>query len=282
VYSFAVFAATGVTATLPILLKPAKVPQARQAASNSSRYVLERIPASAVHHGHTAAPHMKIAESTSGNWSGYAVPAPSGGSFTDVKGSWTVPSVTGSKNSHTYSSIWVGLDGYNDGTVEQLGTEQDWTGKTGSYYVWFEMYPNYAYKINGFPITPGDQFTAEVTYAGLTNGNQIFTLSIANTSQHVSYTIPASYTTTSGIQLQSAEWIVEAPSSFGGVLPLANFGTASLYGCTANGATVASYSAAGLDPLTMAGVTGRSLYTKAAPSGVDSSGERFTVTWSHQ
>ena len=51
-----------------------------------------------------------------------------------------MPTVSGS--GPTYSSVWVGIDGYSSNTVEQIGTEQDVSanGKT-SYYAWYEMYP---------------------------------------------------------------------------------------------------------------------------------------------
>ena len=66
----------------------------------------------------TAAPNA----STSTNWSGYAVQTKSG-AVTAVAGSWTVPTVSGSGTG--YSAIWVGIDGYQSSTVEQIGTEQD-------------------------------------------------------------------------------------------------------------------------------------------------------------
>src|SRR5690348_12236358 len=58
------------------------------------------------------------------NWSGYAVTGPNG-SVSSVQGSWIVPSVTCAKHSATYSSYWVGIDGFSSGTVEQTGTDSD-------------------------------------------------------------------------------------------------------------------------------------------------------------
>ena len=134
-------------------------------------FVLKPISFSTVHHGLTAKPRFRLWESTSGNWSGYAVPLDTSGTtdtFSDVQGTWTVPTVTGvtGNTSATYSSMWVGLDGYTDGTVEQIGTEQDWTGRAQSNYVWFEMYPNAGYEIEGFPASPGDSISAQVKYVG--------------------------------------------------------------------------------------------------------------------
>jgi hypothetical protein len=157
----------------------------------------------------------------SSNWSGYAAEtnlnAPASNAVTQVSGSWTVPNVTGTTNA--YSSVWVGIDGYSSSSVEQLGTEQD-TSKTGatSYYAWWEMYPNPTVQITTVPISPGDSISASVTYSSNT-----FTLWLKDNRTGASFSTGQSGTP----QRSSAEWIVEAPSSFFGVLPLANFGTAT-------------------------------------------------------
>ena len=77
-------------------------------------YVLKPIPPTAVHHQLVGLPRFRFWESTSGNWSGYAVPLDTShrtDTFSDVQGAWTVPTVKGAKNSTTYSSVWLGLDG---------------------------------------------------------------------------------------------------------------------------------------------------------------------------
>src|SRR5260370_40828673 len=84
----------------------------------------------------THGPIIRNKNGSSTNWSGYA--AYNSGAASDVKGSWVVPAVncTG-VTQNTYSSAWVGIDGYNDGTVEQTGTEQDCINGHASYYAWF-------------------------------------------------------------------------------------------------------------------------------------------------
>src|SRR4051794_21275294 len=58
----------------------------------------------------------------SSNWSGYAVTG-TPGSITDVKGSWIVPGIQGAcGTTDSYSSFWIGIDGYSSNTVEQIGT----------------------------------------------------------------------------------------------------------------------------------------------------------------
>src|SRR5580658_6808718 len=47
----------------------------------------------------------------SSNWSGYAVV---GTAFTQVRGSWTVPSVNCAVNPDGAASFWVGMDGWDN------------------------------------------------------------------------------------------------------------------------------------------------------------------------
>ena len=88
-----------------------------------------------------------------------------------------VPSVSAS-DTNTYSAIWVGLDGSSNRTVEQIGTEQDWSSGGPVYYAWFEMYPQRGYQIMDFPVSPGDHISAEVQWISKT----MFNLTITNAS----------------------------------------------------------------------------------------------------
>ena len=80
---------------------------------------------------------------------------------------------------------------------------------------------------------------------------------------------------------QSAEWIMEAPSSYS-VLPLADFGTVDFFGCaaTVNGVTGPIGDTAWQnDALTMETSTG---VAKAVPSALSPDGLDFSVAWKHQ
>ena len=214
--------------------------------------------ASTVRHGRM----HRISNSTSTNWSGYAV---TGGRYTSVSASWTEPSVTCS-GATAYSSFWVGLDGDTSGTVEQTGTDADCSGSTPQYYAWYEMYPKFPTNLRN-PVQPGDHLTATVT----TDGNGRFTLTLSDTTRGWTNSTSARL---KSAKLASAEVIAEAPSSSGGVLPLANFGAVSFSGAKANGATLTS-STPGIDPITMqSGST-----VKAQPSSI--SNGAFSVTWKH-
>ena len=225
-------------------------------------------------------PHIPIEESTSLNWSGYAATPTlmhaTNGSVTDVSATWTVPKLSKS-TTHTYCSIWVGIDGYYNGTVEQIGTEHDWSGNSQINYAWFEMYPNGSYQIVGFPVNVADLIGAEVKYVSANT----FQLTLVNHTRNVYTIIPASYTRSSNALRSSAEWIVEAPY-LNGVLPLSNFGTVALTNCLATisgiqGGIKSTHWA--FDPLTMKTTSG---VIKSLPSLLSSNAESFTLTWEHQ
>lgn len=221
-------------------------------------------PAAVVHGpiAHGTAPNHRLSNSTSTNWSGYAV---TGGRYTSVSASWTQPAVDCAATPTGWSSFWVGLDGDGTNTVEQTGTEADCSSGQAVYSSWYEMYPKFP-KSSSDPVVPGDTFTASVT----TDGRGSFTLTLTNTTRGWTHTTNARL---KNARLGSAEVIAEAPSSSGGVLPLADFGTASFAGATANGVSFASQHPDAIDM-----VSGST--TKASTSNISGSGD-FAVSWRH-
>jgi len=212
-------------------------------------------------HHHFVDPHGRVLQSTSSNWAGYAV---TGSTYSSVSASWTEPSV-GCGAGSSYSSFWIGLDGDGSSTVEQTGSEADCSNGTPQYYAWYEMYP--AYPVNfSSPVRPGDHLTSSVS----SNGSGSFTLYLADTTRGWSHTVKK---TLRSAKRASAEIIAEAPSSTGGVLPLADFGSVSFDGTSVNGSPLGGYSP---DRITMA--TGST--TKATTSSL-SGGQNFSVTWKH-
>src|SRR5437660_4639683 len=184
-----------------------------------------------VGHGAAArlAPIKKLTQSTSTNWAGFAA---TGGVFTNVTTSWTQPTAS-CTSATTYSSFWVGLDGYNSSTVEQTGTSADCSGGSPRYYAWYEMYPKFPVNLS-IAVRPGDSMSGSVT----TDGSGHFTLHIHNG------TTGGDFVTTQTLKrarLASAEAIAEAPSGSGGVLPLTNFGTASFGSVTVNGQAIGAF-----------------------------------------
>jgi hypothetical protein len=173
---------------------------------------------------------------TSTNWSGYAVEtsltSPKTGAVTSVSGVWNVPTVTPTSSKSTaYCSVWVGIDGYSSSTVEQIGTDSDVVNGKTQYYAWYEMYPSASKNITSMTISAGDSISASVQYITSGTHSGQFCLTITDTSRaNDSFSI---YQTLASAKRSSAEWIVEAPSSYSGVLPLAQFSTVTFSNATA-------------------------------------------------
>lgn len=222
--------------------------------------------------------HFGPRDTTGTVWGGYAtetsLTAPQNGAVTDVRGSWTVPTVAcGSGN--TYSASWIGIDGYADKTVEQTGTEQDCIGGSAQYYAWYEFFPKQG-KTIPLSIHPGDTMTSEVQYQG--GGKFLLTLTDANDGANGTFSITLKM---ENAQLQSGEWVVEPPAQGNvKIQGLANFGTETFTGCsvTINGVTGPIDSGQD-DPMTLVDANGNVL---ATPSGLrDTNGtSSFTFTYS--
>jgi len=103
-----------------------------------------------------------------------------------------------------------------------------------------------------------------------TDGRGGFTLTITDVTRGWSHTTTARL---KSAKLGSAEVIAEAPSSSGGVLPLADFGTVGFSSATANNTSFSNLS--GRDQINM--VSGST--TKASTSSI--SGGNFSVAWKH-
>jgi hypothetical protein len=135
---------------------------------------------------------------SSPNWSGYA------GTTTNanqVSGDWTVPAVSKTKG-NTYSSTWVGIDGFTNGDLIQTGTEQDWVNGRAVYDAWWEILPAAETVITSMTVRPGDSMQADIYYAG---GGQWW-ISIEDVTELEPFSILKNY---SG-EYDSVEWIQEA------------------------------------------------------------------------
>jgi hypothetical protein len=140
-------------------------------------------------------------------------------------------------------------------------------------------------------IKPGDAISANVAYTGTSGrgffGRQssAFTVTIKDVTTGKSYTTTG---TVSNAARSSAEYIAEAPSSYRGVLPLANFGTIN-YGTDTTSVTGTCYATingvngpfgsfgTAVQQITMVTNAGA---TKALPSATPSTdGTSFSVAW---
>ena len=169
------------------------------------------------------------------NWSGFADAESGAKTVSSVSGEWTIPLVQCPGGSYQYQDAfiaqWVGIDGFSDQTVEQLGTV-GWCFEGVTYYfVWYEMFPNGTIEegtedcINNnldCP-QPGDLISASVT---VTPGGN-YTLSLTDSTRpQESFSVTASCAPSICLD-SSAEWIVERaalePSIGPQLIPLVDF-----------------------------------------------------------
>ena len=220
------------------------------------------------------------------NWSGYAVNG-SIGSITLATASWTVPAVTCPSSGTTYSSFWVGIDGFQSTTVEQTGTDSDCHNGVASYYAWYEFYPKLSKSIGTITVSPGDEIGALVSYSTSTG---LFTVAIKDFTTGQGFKTSSAV---SGAQRSSAEFIVEAPEvcTLRGcsLAALSDFGTAGFgvgntgiglsCGLIMNGTkgSIGSFPVANVWPIDMVSQTNPSVI-KSQPSALTNSGSSFTVS----
>ena len=176
----------------------------------------------------TVASHPRIAAklpaggtSTAGwassNWSGYAI---TGGPYASITGSWKVTAVSASSR-QTFSSTWIGIDGFNDSNLIQTGTEADYYNGSAHYNAWWEILPAAETPISTISVQPGDAMSANI--AQITTGANAgkWNIAITDGTRNQTFTTTQSYKG----QLTSAEWIEEAPSVGGRIATLAQYGS---------------------------------------------------------
>ena len=150
-------------------------------------------------------------------------------SFADVRADWKVPRVVCNRPESSVA-FWVGLGGasVSSRALEQIGTAVDCSDRAiVSYSAWYEAFPATAVDVP-VGVRPGDTVTAEVRAAG----RQI-DLRLVNDSTGASF---VKHFTAAGAETDSAEWIVEAPSSCAAPtctpLPVAHFGRVTFLSAT--------------------------------------------------
>jgi Peptidase A4 family len=235
-----------------------------------------------------------VTPEVSSNWSGYAVIAPDVNplAFSDVTGTWVEPKATCTAGRRDASAFWVGLGGYahDSAALEQLGTAVECTGadKAPVHYAWWEVVPASSVRIP-FTIGPGDRITAAVLVHG-----QTITFSLTDRVRRERFSKVIQ--TTQTLDVGSAEWIAEAPSSCDAAgrcrpVPLTNFGTVTFTRAAAIGnghpGTIAdgTWSASPIE-LVWGGASG--LFgavdtfgpgVGAVPGDVSADGRSFSVSW---
>jgi hypothetical protein len=169
-------------------------------------------------------------------WSGYLVASDIKNRtsvVSSVSGSWTVPAVKFSEND-TFSGVWVGIGGYGEETLIQVGTEQECVSGQRTYYAWYELLPAYMIRIRTLSVQPGDTITTSISL--INENTSTWSIEINDVTQGRNFRKNVFYNSSR----LSAEWIVERPKVNGTVTTLADFGDMTLTECKA----------------TLAGVTG--------------------------
>lgn len=218
----------GITAAVALALGAATFPGKT---ARTERFTgLKHAPIQVHRHSDGTLKRGPLNQMVSGNWSGYVVAHyQTGQTYLSAQGTWIVPSVSYFPGfSEEYSASWVGIGGFcknalcftADHTLIQLGTSQNVSSSGTGYSAWYEMIPNPPVQIK-ISVSPGDIITASLEcMAACSSSKQSWKLTMTNVTQNVSWSGTFKYASSR----LSAEWIEEAPSSAGGVLPLANYG----------------------------------------------------------
>ncbi len=194
------------------------------------------------------------------NWSGYAE---TGSGFAGVTGTWTVPSVASSASA-TYSSAWIGVDGFNNSSLIQTGTEEDYYSGAAHYNAWWEILPASETALpSGDVVKAGDSMKASIyetstVTGGTTHGHSrtgsqhVWVITIADATQGWSFTTNQAYNGAGS----SAEWVMEAPQVGGKIATLAHytFSPSAGTGDFDNAGVLTSVVSSGLPSYTNAGL----------------------------
>jgi peptidase A4-like protein len=210
-----------------------------------------------------AVPPLAPSRDTSSNWSGYAA---TGGTFTSVTATWTVPDPSTSTTG--VDATWVGIGGIGSHDLIQAGTQASVSGRSSVRFgAWIEMLPQTQETVP-LTVAPGDSVTVSIAQ----QQGDAWLISMKDDTTGRDYSTTVHYTSSRS----SAEWIEEAPSGGRRVLPLDDFGTVSFTDAKATkDGTSMTIAAAGGRPLTMIN-SARQPLAQSSTLGPD--GSSFTVT----
>ncbi len=195
---------------------------------------------------------------TDSQWSGYVS---AGGRFTDVSATFTVPSVS-CPHPDMNASFWVGLDGYGNTTVEQVGVEALCRSGVARYSGWWQAYPAPPQPLD-LVVVPGHEMTARVSVGAPGVRFELLDLTSAVAFETTVSIVDA--------ELRSAEVVAEQSGASQG--PLSDFGEVGFRHATVNGRPL---HAAGARPLVM---TDNRDMARVAVSPLNASGDAFGVRW---
>ncbi len=219
-------AASAAASSAPYAAARATAPHAAAAAASAPAphpNIPAALPASVAAGSNSIGAITKVG---SNNWAGYAV---TGSRFKKIKASFYVPIMNCSLSPAptgepgTFSSHWVGLDGFSNKTVEQTGIEADCINGHEQVFAWREVFPHPEQPFN-MTIRPGDSITARVVFR---NGRFKLKVKDNTTGQHRTVRPRCAALT---CHRSSAEVISEAPLVSGKQSSLADYGAQAFSG----------------------------------------------------
>lgn len=210
------------------------------------------------------------------NWGGYA-DSGTNEKYTKVSSTFTQPALTCDKSATGYqiTVFWDGIDGFNNGRVEQGGTEGYCHNGSGPFYLtWWEEYPTNDIQDVGTTVKAGDKITVSVVRSGTKYTVQVTDATTPANSFTKSFTCAAATCPDA-----SVEWVAEAPGdpSTGTLYPLVKFAKwTNSNSSVANAATTGNIKSFPDDEITMINDSNQ---VKAQPGVLNTAGTSFGVTY---
>jgi hypothetical protein len=229
-------------------------------------------PVSGLRAGHRVGSPVQVKYT---NWAGYA-DSGSNEKYTKVSSSFTQPAVTCDPSASGYqvTVFWDGIDGFNNGRVEQGGTEAYCFNGQGPFYdTWWEEFPVNLIQDVGTSVKAGDKITVSVVRSSAKYTVKVTdSTTTANSFTHSFRCAAATCPDT------SAEWIAEAPgNTTGGLYPLVKFAKwTNSKSAVANAGTTGTIKTFPDDEITMVNNSGQ---VKAKPSALNAAANTFSVTY---
>ena len=115
-----------------------------------------------------------------------------------------MPKVKSTNRADAYSVTWIGIDGFSNSSLIQVGTEQDYYHGHPFYRAFYEILPAAETPISTITLHPGDYMTAGIAYADF---GAVGIIRITDTTTGQTFTTQQTYKGPGA----SAEWILEAP-----------------------------------------------------------------------
>jgi hypothetical protein len=163
----------------------------------------------------------ELSVQSSKNWSGFGV---SGGPFTGVSGTFAMPNLVTGSLPNSCMAEWVGIDGLSSGdnNLIQAGILEcpdPSIPDEFDFAPWWEILPSDATFITTLTeLTPGDPGDDVNVTIDQVTGTE-WSIAVTDETRGQSFTTDQEYTGPAA----SAEWIVEAPMSGSGEVPLSNY-----------------------------------------------------------